>query len=412
MSAITSAVAPTTTIPPHVPANMIGHFPLVLGAETYENPFDRIIPEINKGPEVFYDPKGYLGIQGAWIFRRTQDLQSIYLDTEHFSNKDFAPFAKLVGESWSTLPAEIDPPMHGLYRALLNPLFTPRRLQALEDNVRSYARLYIDKFKDRGHAELMNEFCFRFPINVVLNLIGLPMDKVETFLEWEHGLLHEPDMAKIADAVRNVKKYMLGVLEERRQEPKDDLVTFALNAEVAGRKLTDDELWGFMFNLFIGGMDTVSTNTSLQLRYLAEHPEQQSYLRAHPDKIPLAVEEMLRALAAVTTFRTCVKPVRVHGVQIMPGDKVAISTALANRDDDEFENPNEVRFDRNPRHLSFGSGIHRCLGAPLARRELIIALEEFLKAIPEFRIAPSAKILTYLGGTIQPATLPIVWGKA
>lgn len=399
----------TPAIPPHVPADLVGHFPLVLGAETYENPFDRIIPEINRGPDVFYDPKAYLGFQGAWIFRRAQDLQSIYLDTDHFSNKDFGPFAKLVGESWSTLPAEIDPPMHGLYRAILNPLFTPRRLQTLEDSVRSYARLYIDKFKNNGHAELMSEFCFRFPINVVLNMIGLPMDKVETFLQWEHGLLHTPDLAVVADSVRQVKAYLMSVVEERRQQPQDDLISFALAAEVEGRKFTEDELWGFLFNLFIGGMDTVSTNTALQLRFLAEHPEQQTYLRANPDKIPYAVEEMLRALSAVTTFRTCVKPVQVHGVQIMPGDKVAMSTPLANRDDDEFENPDEVRFDRNPRHLTFGSGIHRCLGAPLARRELIIALEEFLQAIPEFRIAPDAKILTYLGGTIQPATLPIVW---
>lgn len=407
-----TSTAQKPVVPAHVPANLVGHFPLVLGAETYENPFDRIIPEINEGPEVFYDPNAYLNFQGAWIFRRAQDLQSIYLDTEHFTNKDFGPFAKLVGETWSTLPAEIDPPMHGLYRALLNPLFTPRRLQALEDNVRSYARLYIDKFKGNGHAELMSEFSFRFPINVVLNLIGLPMDKVETFLEWEHGLLHTPDLNVVADSVRAVKKYMMSVVEERRKEPKDDLISFALSAEIQGRKFTEDELWGFLFNLFIGGMDTVSTNTALQLRYLAEHPEQQAYLRANPDKIPYAVEELLRALSAVTTFRTCVKPVVVHGVQIMPGDKVAMSTPLANRDDDEFDNPNEIRFDRNPRHLGFGSGVHRCLGAPLARRELIIAMEEFLKAIPDFRIAPNAKIVTYLGGTIQPASLPIVWNKA
>ena len=127
------------------------------------------------------------------------------------------------------------------------------------------------------------------------------------------------------------------------------------------------------------------------------------------DKIPLAVEEMLRAPAAVTTFRTCVKPVQVHGVQIMPGDKILMATTLANRDSAEFENPNEVRLDRNPRHMTFGTGIHRCVGAPLARREVIIAIEEFIKAIPEFRIAPDAKIVTQLGGVIQPGTLPLVW---
>lgn len=398
-----------TTIPAHVPAELVHDYPLVLGQETYENPFDRIIPEINKGPEVLWSKDGYLGMQGAWIFRRAQDMQAIYLDTEHFSNKDFAPFAKLVGESWSTLPAEIDPPMHGLYRQMINPLFTPRRLAALEDNVRSYAQLYIKKFKNKGRCEFMNEFAFRFPINVVLDLIGLPMDMVETFLVWEHGLIHTPDMAVIAQNVRNVKNYIMGVVEERRKAPKDDLISFALAAEVDGRKLNEDELWGFLFNLFIGGMDTVSTNTALQFRHLAEHPEHQNYLRANPDKIPVAIEELLRAYSAVTTFRTCIKPIKLHGVQIMPGDKVALPTTIANRDPEEFDSPDEVRLDRNPRHLTFAAGIHRCLGAPLARRELIIAMEEFLKEIPEFWIEPDAKILTYLGGTIQPASLPLTW---
>jgi len=400
---------PSAAIPAHVPPHLVGEYPLVLGATTFDNPFHKLIPQLMEGPEVMWVPNGYLGHFPAWVFRRAKDLQQIYLDNEHFSSKDFAPFAKLLGENWNNVPAEVDPPMHGLFRNMVNPRFTPRRMAALEGRVREFAQFYINKFKDKGHCEFMNEFAFRFPINVFLELMGLPMDKVDTFLEWENGLLHEHDMAKVAEATRNVKNYLMGEIEERRKNPRDDLITFGVEAEIDGRKMTEDELFGFCFNLFIGGMDTVSTNTAWQFRHLAENPQDQAKLRANPELIPTATEEMFRAYAAVTTARTCIKPVQIHGVQLMPGDKILMATTLVNRDPNEFENPNEVRLDRNPRHLTFGTGIHRCVGAPLARREVIIAIEEFLKAIPEFRIAPDAKIRTQLGGVIQPETLPLVW---
>lgn len=402
----TQAPAP---VPAHVPANLVGSYPLILGATTLENPFHRIIPQIHEGPEVMWCANGYLGHFPAWVFRRAKDLQAIYLDNEHFSSKDFAPFAKLLGDSWNNVPAEMDPPMHGLYRNMINPQFTPRKMAGLENRVREFAQMYINKFKDKGQCEFMSEFAFRFPINVFLELMGLPMDKVETFLDWENGLLHEHEIPKIIQATRNVKEYLWSEIEERRKNPRDDLITFGIQAEIDGRKLTDDELFGFCFNLFIGGMDTVSTNVAWQFRHLAENPADQAKLRANPELIPTATEEMFRAYAAVTTARTCIKPVVINGAQLMPGDKILMATTLANSDPAEFENPGEVRLDRNPRHLTFGTGIHRCVGAPLARREVIIALEEFLKAIPEFRIAPDAKIVTQLGGVVQPETLPLVW---
>ncbi|MDB6060571.1 MAG: cytochrome family protein [Verrucomicrobiaceae bacterium] len=406
-----STAAPAVQIPAHVPAHLVGEYPLYLGAVTYENPFDRIVPAIHDGPEAIYSLNAYPGYQPAWIFRRMKDLQAIYMDTENFTTKDFAPFSKLLGDTWSVLPVETDPPMHGLYRNMMNPLFTPRKMALLEGRVRQLALEYIDKFKDKSSCEFMEDFAFRFPIAVFLELMGLPMSKVDDFLEWENGLLHSPDMEVIAASTRAVKDYLWSEIRKRRENPVDDLISYGVQVEIEGRKLTDDELFGFCFNLFIGGMDTVSTNMAWQFRHLAENPKDQALLRANPELIPNAVEELLRAYAAVTTFRTCTKPVKVGDVQLMPGDKVAMPTTLVNRDPDVFENPNEVHLDRNPRHITFGTGIHRCVGAPLARREMVIALEEFLKAIPEFSIAPDAKILTHLGGVMQPATLPLVWNK-
>lgn len=404
-----TAGANTVEIPQHVPRERVHDYPFMLGATCDENPFDTLVPKVHEGPEVFYTPRVYPGFRPAWIFRRAKDLATIYQDTEHFSNKDFAPFAMLVGDTWSSLPAETDPPMHGLYRAMVNPLFAPRKIVALENRVREFARDYIAKFKGKGECEFMGEFAFRFPIAVFLELMNLPLDRIDEFLEWEMMLLHSADVAVIAAGVRKVKAYLLNVIDERRKNPGDDFVSFGIKAEIQGRKLTQDELFGFCFNLFIGGLDTVSTNMGLHFRHLAERLDHQELLRKDPAKIPTAVEELMRAYSAVTTFRTVIEPVKVHDVQLMPGDKVAMVTTLANRDPDAFDRPNEVLLDRNPRHISFATGPHRCVGAPLARRELIIAMEEFLAAIPTFRVEPGTTIRTGIGLMIQPEAVPLVW---
>lgn len=397
-------------IPAHVPAALVRDYPLVLGATSTENPFERIVPELCAGPDVMYATNIYPGGSPAWVFRRASVLRELYKDTEHFSSKGFSPFAAIIGDSWSQVPVEYDPPEHGKFRTLLNPLLAPQKMAALEGNVRAYARQYIDRFKDKGACEFMHEFAFEYPIAVFLDLMGLPQSDVKQLMAWEMKLLHEPDMAEVGNAVRGVKDYLLGKMDERRKNPGDDFISFAVSAEVDGRPLNEDELIGLTFGLYIGGLDTVSTNMGLHFRHLAEHQDHQAELRAHPERIPLATEELLRAYAAVTTFRTCVKETKVEGYTIMPGDKVAMSTTLAGRDDIKYDNPNEIRLDRGPQHETFAFGPHRCIGMHLARRELHVGMEEFFKAIPQFRIAPGAVIVSELGAMIQPKTLPLVWG--
>jgi cytochrome P450 len=280
----------------------------------------------------------------------------------------------------------------------------------LEDKIRQYAAEYIEAFRARGECEYMSEFAFEFPIKVFLELMGLPLERAPEFLQWEYGLLHEHDMAKVAEATRLVVGYLRSVIAERKANPTNDALGYAVQGQVEGRPLNDDELVGFAFNLFIGGLDTVSTNMGLQTLHLAQNIEHQRYLRENPDRIPRAIEELMRAYAAVTTFRTVTKPTEFKGIKMMPGDKVAMMTTLAARDPEEFENPSEVRLDRTPRHVSFGFGVHTCIGMHLARRELRIAHEEMLARLPEFSIKPGHTIRRWLG-MIQPVELPLVWAK-
>jgi cytochrome P450 len=396
------------SVPAHVPPDLVRPFPYLLGQTTTAHPHS-FIEEIHQGPEIFWAEKVFSGYRGAWVPRRAVDLQNIYFDNEHFSVRGFAPFSKLVGDSWYLVPAEVDPPHHALLRGLVNPLFTPKRMASLEDKIRLYAHDYVAGLRDRGSCEFMNDFAFEFPIKVFLELMGLPQERMPQFMAWEHALLLEPDLEEIKKATRAVVAYLREEMADRRINPRDDLVTFGVQAEVDGRKLHDDELVGFCFNLFIGGLDTVSTNMAMQFRHLAERHDHQATLRAHPEMIPDAIDELMRAYAAVATSRECIKEITIRDVTIKPGDKVLMATFLGGRDPEMYPNPNEIILDRRPKHVSFGYGSHLCVGMHLARREMRIAMEEFLARIPEFSIAPGAEITSYLAAMIQPIALPLVW---
>ena len=399
---------PKTPRPDHVPENLVRPFPYIFGTTTKADPFNELAASVHTYPDIFYAEHAYPGATPAWILRRTEDLRAMYFNTEHFSSKGFSPFAMLIGEDWNLMPAEMDPPEHGAYRALVSPLFTPAAMAKLDDRIRQYAREYVQGFKNKGECEFMADFAFEFPIKVFMELMGLPLDMTPLFLEWETNLLHNHDMAQIAAAARKVVDYLREQLEDRRQNPRDDLITFAVQASFQGRPLNDAELVGFTFNLFIGGLDTVSTHMGLQFLHLARHPEHQKELRQNPALIPQAIEELMRAYPAVTTFRTCVKETEIKGVKFMPGDKVAMSTTLVGRDPEEYDSPGTVDFHRKARHLTFAFGPHLCVGMHLARREMRIAMEEFLAHIPEFRLPENFEVEYHLG-MVQPVTLPLLW---
>jgi cytochrome P450 len=404
-----STEANTIAIPDHVPPELVRHYPLRNGETTYDDPFKTIIPAIHKEPPVRYGPLAWLGVENGWVFSKEKDVRAIFMDTEHFSSEGFSPFATLLGESWAVLPVEADPPMHRGFRNVLAPLFTPAKVLLMEEQMHECARAYIKEFSARGSCDVMEDFAARFPISVFLGLFGLPQDEVDQFMTWEFDLLHSSDMPTIARTAAMVKSRLLDEMRARKANPGDDLITLIVNAEYEGRALTEDEAFGICFNLYLGGLDTVTTNIAWQIRHLASDIELQEKLRADSSLIPTAVEEMLRAYSSVAISRTCVKQVDVGGVTLMPGDRVMLSTSIASNDPDEFENPTEVRLDRATRHLGFGTGIHNCVGVRLARRELFIALEEFLKAVPTFTLAPDAKILTHLGNVMYQETVPIVW---
>jgi len=203
------------------------------------------------------------------------------------------------------------------------------------------------------------------------------------------------------------------VLAERRAQPADDLLSYVATVEIEGRLLTPDEALGVAFLLYSAGLDTVANMLAFMFKYLAEHPQDQQLLRDEPALIPNAIEELMRAFPIILSGRQVTRDVEWHGVKMKAGDVVTLPTMLAGRDAQEFPNPDVVDFRREKvSHITFAAGPHRCVGSHLARRELRIALEEWLKRVPPFRIKPGERAVTHGIGVFGVERLPLVWDPA
>lgn len=396
------------SVPSHIPPELVAEYPFLRGRTSTERPGDIAQRMQAERPPAFYAPVLF-GYGGAWVFNRLADARKIAMDNDNFHKKSGMPFAAMTGGTWAMVPSEQNPPDHMLYRALVNPLFTPAAIARLDGKMRQYALDYVLGFKDRGHCEFISELAYEFPIRVFLELMDMPQARVAEFLAWETQLIHGTDIEEVTQATISVVNCLREEIAARRANPGDDFISFGIKAQFKGRDLNDDEMLGFCFGLFIGGLDTVSTHMGHFFRHLAEYPEDQAALRADPSKITDAIEELFRAYGAVTTMRICTNDIEIGGIQLRAGDQVAMSGPLLGRDPTEYSEPEKIKLDRRPKHMALGFGPHLCMGLHLARREIRIAMEVMLEQLPEFRIAPGAEIVYDLGGVVQPMTLPLVW---
>lgn len=398
-----------TPVPDHIPPEMVGDYPLVRGRTSLRRPHDLIQDiqdsETRRG---WYVPAIFADV-GGWVFRSIDDNRAVGGDTEHFSNAAAAPFSVMTGGDWRMVPNEYDLPHHSAYRRIFNPVFTPKKMAQLDERIQAYAEQYVSAFRDTGSCEFMSAFAYKFPINIFMELMGLPQDRVDEFLEWERGLIHGETLEEMFSGAHNSVNYLRQEIADHRANPRDDLFDYALNVEFEGRKLNDSELLGFAFNMFIGGLDTVTTHMGFFFRHLAENPQHQRELRDHPERMGDAVDELMRAYACSTNQKLCTKDIEIGGIHIRAGEYAAVSGPLAGRDRGEFPDADVIRFDRKPRTISFGYGPHLCIGMHLARRELRIAMETMLRLLPEFAIAPDTVIESRLGAIPQPKTVPLVW---
>jgi len=244
--------------------------------------------------------------------------------------------------------------------------------------------------------------------------MGWPVEMAPKFSDWARTLIKTKDLAEAAGACRKIADFVRGRIDERRAKPTDDFTSFVVTAQVDERSLTEDEAMGMCFLVFIAGLDTVTSSLGFQFLHLARNPEQQARLRANPEMIPQAVEELLRFYSIVNQIRTATKDVTIGDAQIRKGERVLLSLELANYDSTEFENPSSVDLDRGSsrRHFSFSTGPHHCIGSHLARRELIIAVQKWLARVPPFEVNDLDKIEMRASGVFGLENLHFKWAPA
>jgi cytochrome P450 len=390
------------TLPAHVPPTLVRDFDFRTGLGSHPH---SAVAELHAGPRVFFSRVHHNAIPGpgTWVLTRAEDIRAALQDAATFSSN-----VRRSNSSLTLIPLELDPPDHAKFRAIMNPIFSPARMKLLEEKVRHLARELATQCASKRECNFVEDFAKPFPVGIFLDLMGLPQENMPRFLHWEALIMR--DKLTRAAAMQEVSTYLQELINERRRRPTEDLVSFAVTAQVDGRPLTDDEVIGICVLLFIAGLDTVTSSFSFHFRHLAEHPADQAALRADFGLIPAAVEEFFRAYAVVNTNRYITRDVEFAGVQMRKGDNVTCSTILASRDPREFENPNQVQITRSPNpHNAFSYGPHRCIGSHLARRELVAGMEEWFKLIPTFHVKPDTPILAHGGGVFSLESLPLVW---
>jgi cytochrome P450 len=349
---------------------------------------------------------------------RYKEIHEVLRDTETFSSY---PNNLVTGPGGmgKFIPIELDPPEHTGYRVALQPLFSPNRMKALTDEIRDVINELLDGFAGKGEAEFISEFAHELPTRVFLTLMDWPADDAPMFTEMTDTVLmgkpgaseEESSQATVAAGLEMIG-YFQKIVDERRANPGDDITSTLIHTEVeledGKRLLTDEELNRMFFLLLIAGLHTVQGSLAWSIIHLFNNPDQRDALIDDETLIPSAVEEILRIEAAVIPGRAATRDVELGGVQIRKGDQLILMLCSANRDDDEFEDPEELNLERHPnRHLSFGSGAHRCIGSHLARIELSLALEELHRRIPDYELIESDPPILHAGQVRGCARLPI-----
>jgi cytochrome P450 len=312
------------------------------------------------------------------------------------------------------IPVMLDPPEHTKWRQLLAAWFSPRRVEKMAAEQRQFAAQLIDDLAAKGRCDFVEDFARVFPTTIFLQILGAPVEMLPKFMEWEDAILHPSENAeptKSFEAMMAVMGYFGGLMAERRGSSEgDDIVSAALSWEIDGAPAQDEDVLSCLLLLFMAGLDTVAAQLSYGMHHLATTPADRERLASDPGRIPEAVEEILRAFPIVQTARKVTTDTEFHGCPLKAGDMVVFPLGSANRDDQAF--PNGTRFDLDrgvTRHIGFGAGPHRCLGSHLARQEMIIALEEWHRRIPNYRLDASRPALEHCGGVYGIDALPLVW---
>jgi cytochrome P450 len=355
---------------------------------------------------------------GVWLPVRHDDVAAVAYDTDHFSSRSVIVSNVRPGPDDPPAPIGIappitsDPPFHQHARRLLLPAFAPKPIAALEPFTRKLCRELLDATAGRDELDAAIDYAQHIPVRVIVRMLGFPQEDADIFRRFIHQVIEAVDATE--DERRAVQEqdeigsYIEARIEEHRAHPRDDLTSFLIDAEIEGQKLEAEHIVGTMVLLMIAGIDTTWSAIGASLWHLAAHPEDRARLVAEPDLLPTAIEELLRAYAPVTMARLVSEDFELQGCPMREGDWLLLPFPAANRDPEVFPDADRVVIDRiENRHAAFGLGIHRCLGSNLARMELTVAVDEWLRRYPDFELADAGAVKWSAGQVRGPRSVPI-----
>ncbi|MDE2404864.1 MAG: cytochrome P450 [Sphingomonadales bacterium] len=329
--------------------------------------------------------------EGHWIALGGDVLAEVQSDHTRFSNRVIV-LPKSVGEKHGLIPTTIDPPAHRPYRKLLNDGFSPARVRKLHDGIRAAAAALVEEFAPRGRCDFTHDYAQVLPIRIFMALVGLPLGDVAQIRLWAESMTrpHPPMPFEAAKAA--FFDYLAPVIAARRAAPGDDLLSEIVTADIDGRHLDDAEALALCTQVLIAGVDTVVNILGFVMLHLARNPSARAALRDMDARgTMMATHELFRRFGLVTIARTVRDDIEFHGCQLKAGELVCIPTQVHGLDPAINPDPLAVDFGRSgARHSAFGSGPHMCPGQELARAEVAITIAEWLKRIPDFRLAADA----------------------
>ena len=394
----------TTAIPRHVPAHLVYDFDYIHDERLLQEPHARMKSLIAEAPPLFYSPR----YGGHWVVTRKKALAEITRDTVAFSSRSLGipPASKVM----DLIPLTYDPPQHTQYRVPLIKLFSPSGVLRQENLIRTMAIELIDKVAGQGRCDFLAQVAEPLPPTLFFIMAGMPTDRLHEFRELSEAATAAAGAPARQAAVARIAEILAETVKARITEPRDDIVSHLVTADFGGRKLRIEEILNYSVLLFLGGLETVVNALCYCGRHLAQDQVLQSQLRADPSRIPMVVEELLRVHAIAMTVRTVTRDMEYDGVALRQGDQVLLLIPAINFDPEAFASPHEVCPGRKEAHATFNMGPHYCIGANLARLELKVFFEEWLRRIPPFRLDPE-KPPRFIGGlNLAVRTLPLMWG--
>jgi len=395
-------VQPSAHTPDHVRPDLVVDFDFLRDPRLADDMFDGIQKLGVEAPEIFYTPRN----GGHWVAQGREAVTEMMRNPEVFSSA-----AQTADRKAQTIriPIGLDPPDHRVFRRVLDQAFSPKAMTTLAPQIRALAKELIDKVAQQPGCEFVSAVAEPLPVLIFMRMAGLPEERFHEFRGWVLAAVSSYNAAERQAVFDKVLDMTAPLVRERMQTPGDDLISRIAQADLDGRRPTFDEIQSFYLMLFIAGLDTVVNAMSVGIRHLAMDETLQATLRDDPTKITAAMEELLRRYAIALPGRQLSRDTVYRGIEMRHGDSVMLFLPGANIDRNFHAAPTQIDLSRATPHIAFGTWIHRCVGAHLARIELKILYEEWLARIPPFRIDPDRAWKFHPALVLSVDELPLVW---